>query len=431
MAVDMAGSRREASGYNEGMWSLTTLSFLVFSLHAGLAGAAAEDPVAEGLKALDAAKYDVAAQCFTKAIEADPKDYGSYFNLALANTMLGKTAEAVSGYQKVLELHPGLYEAELNLGIVLLDQKRAAEALPYLDAAAVQKPKEPRPRLYVARAQAASGDLDKARASFQMVLDLDPNSAHAELGLGQVLARQNRLADADPHFRRAAELNPAYKDRLLELAGLYEKAGRAAEAIELYQQFPDNVAARERLGRLLLDSGRAADAIPHLEWAVKQSPTSANRLALAQAYRQNKEPDKALPLLADAVDAAPADLDLRMAYARELRDLRRFPQAADQFARVAQAKPDSVQAWNELAGVLVMIENYPGALAALDRVRALNAEIPGDYFLRAMIFDRVRDRKNAVAAYQKFLSVSQGRFPNEEFQARQRIHILELELGKR
>jgi tetratricopeptide (TPR) repeat protein len=164
---------------------------------------------------------------------------------------------------------------------------------------------------------------------------------------------------------------------------------------------------------------------------VKQSPTSANRLALAQAYRQNKEPDKALPLLADAVDAAPADLDLRMAYARELRDLRRFPQAADQFARVAQAKPDSVQAWNELAGVLVMIENYPGALAALDRVRALNAEIPGDYFLRAMIFDRVRDRKNAVAAYQKFLSVSQGRFPNEEFQARQRIHILELELGKR
>jgi tetratricopeptide (TPR) repeat protein len=413
------------------MWSLTTLLALFLCLNPALAGAAAEDPAAEGLKALDAAKYDLAAEEFTKAIAADPKDYGSYFNLAFANTMLHKPEEAISGYKKTLELKPDLYEAEINLGIVLLDQKRAAEALPYLDAAAAQKPKEARPRLFLAHALLETGDLEKAGASFRMVLDLDPKSASAELGLAQVLARQNRLADADPHFRRAAELDPTYRDRLLELAELDEKAGRTAEAIALYQQFPENVAARERLGQLLVDAGRLEEAIPNLEWAVKQSPTSANRLALAQAYRKNKEPEKELPLLAQAVEAAPADLDLRMGYARELRDLRRFPEAAEQFARVAQAKPDFVAVWNELAGVLVMLEDYPRALAALDRVRALNAEIPGDYFLRAIILDRIRDRKGALAAYQKFLSVSHGEHPNQEFQAQERIHILELDLGKR
>jgi tetratricopeptide (TPR) repeat protein len=393
--------------------------------------AAAEDPAADGLKALDAKDYGFAAQEFTKAVAADPKDYTAHFNLALANTFLGKPAEAIAGYKKVLELQPGLYEAQLNLGIVLLGQKRAGDALPYLDAAAGQKPKEPRPRLYLSLALLTTGDFEKAAQSYQATLELDPKSAPAELGLARALARQNKLADADPHFRRAAELSPAYRDNLLELAELYEKADRKAEAIPLYREFPENAAARERLGLLLLESGDAAGAIPQLEWAVTQSPTPANRLALAQAYRKNNESDKAAPLLAAAVEAAPADLDLRMSYARELRDLRRFQDAAEQFGRLAQAKPDWVQAWNELAGVEVMLENYPQALAALDHVRALKAEIPGDYFFRAMVLDRMHARKDAIAEYQKFLSVSKGEFPNQEFQARQRIRILELDLGKR
>ena len=393
--------------------------------------AAAEDPAAEGLKALDAKNYGLAAQEFTKAVAADPKDYTAHFNLALANTMLGKSADAIAGYKKVLELQPGVYEAQLNLGIMLLGQKRPAEALPYLDAAAAQKPKEPRPRIYLSMALLQTGDLEKATQSYQTALELDPKSAPAELGLARALARQNRLADADPHFRRAAELNPSYRDSLLELAALYEKADRKPEAIALYRQFPDDAATRERLGLLLLESGQAADAVPELEWAVKQSPTSANRLALAQAYRKNHEPDKAVPILLAAVEAAPNDLDLRLSYARELRDLRRFSDAAEQFARVAQARPDQAATWNDLAGVEVMLEAYPQALAALDHVRALKAEIPGDYFFRAMVLDRMHRRKEAIVEYQNFLSVSKGEHPNQEFQARQRIRILQLDLEKR
>jgi Tfp pilus assembly protein PilF len=413
------------------MRRLATALWLFTFLSAGLTGAPAEDPAAEGLKALDARKYDLAAQEFTKAVAADPKDYTSHFNLALANSLLGKPAEAIAGYKKVLELQPGLYEAQLNLGIVLVGQKRAAEALPYLDAAAGQKPKEPRPRLYLSLALLETGDFEKAGQSYQAALELDPKSAPAEIGLARALARQNRLADAAPHFRRAAELSPSYKDSLLELAELEEKAGHAAEAIALYREFPDNVGARERLGQLLATTGQPADGIPHLEYAVKQSPTLANRLALAQAYRDHHEPEKAVTVLAAAVDAAPADLDLRMSYARELRDLRRFSDAAGQFERVAQGKPDSAPVWNEFAGVLVMLESYPQALAALDRVRALKAEIPGDYFLRAIVLDKVKDRKGAIVEYQKFLSVSKGEHPDQEFQARHRIHILELDLGKR
>lgn len=405
------------------MWSLTTAFLLLFLQ--------STDPAAEGMKALEARKYDIAAQDFAKAVEADPKDYSAHFHLALANSMLGKQAEAIAGYQKVLELKPGLYQAELNLGIVLLGAKRAPEALPYLEQAAEQKPKELRPRVYFAEALSETGDLAKAEQSYKAALELDPNSASAELGLAETIARQNRLPDAEPHFRRAAALDPGYKDALLALARLYEKAGQNAEAIAIYQGFPDNVAVQEHLGQMLVEAGRPAEGIPHLESAVKQSPTSANRLALAQAYRKNKEPDKEMPVLEQAVAAAPDDMDLRMAYGRELRDQRRYADAAQQFARVAQAKPDSVEAWNELSGMLVSLEKYPQALAALDRVKALGAETPGHLYLRAIILDRLKDVKGALDSYQKFLAGSGGKHPDEEFKARQRARILEKELSKR
>lgn len=386
---------------------------------------------AEGLKAMDAQKYELAAQFFAKAVQAHPDDYAAHFNLALANTLTGKDEEAVAGYRRVLELKPGLYEAQLNLGMVLLRRKQAREAVPPLQAAADNKPKEFRPRLYLADALFDSGEFAPAAQAYQAALGLNEKSAPAELGLARCEIRANHLKEAETHFRKAAELDPALKSASLELAPLYEKSGQKAEAIAVYKQFPDNIAARERLGELLLETGQVAEAIPHLEWAVQKSPTAANRLALAQAYRKNHQPDKEMPLLELAMAADPSNLDLRLAYGRELRDQRKFADAAREFSRVVQARPESVEAWNELCAMLISLEDFPHALAALDRIKALGAEGPGHHYLRAIILDRLRDLKGALASYRQFLATDQGKSPDEEFKARQRARIIEKELNKR
>ena len=103
------------------------------------------DYQAEGIKALDAKQYDAALGSFKKAVSADPKDYAAHFHLALAYSLLGNDAGAAPEYKTVLDLKPGLYEAELNLGISLLRLKDPAGAPPFLEDAARQKPKEFRP----------------------------------------------------------------------------------------------------------------------------------------------------------------------------------------------------------------------------------------------------------------------------------------------
>jgi tetratricopeptide (TPR) repeat protein len=389
------------------------------------------DYTAEGTKALEAAKYDQAAELFGKAVAVDPKDYSAHFNLALSYTMLKRDSEGIAEYKKVLELKPGLYEAELNAGILLIRDKQASDAVPYLQHAVDQKPKEFRPRLYWAQALLDSGDAAKAAEQYRAALDLDAKSAAAELGLAHALVKQDRLVDAVPHFRAAAQLDPNYRDGLLELAGLYEKNHQNAEAIAIYQEFPENAAAQEHAGQLLLENKHAADAIAPLEAAMQKDPTPANRLALATAYLFEKQLAKALPLLDQSVAAEPGNYSLRMMYGRGLRDAKKYDPASQQFFQATKLKLDAREAWNELAGMLYMLEKFPESLAALDRAHQLGDDTPGNYYFHAITYDKLRALKPALEYYREFLARSKGEFPDEEWKARQRAKLLDRELSKR
>jgi|SRR5579871_300239 len=387
-------------------------------------------PSADGLKALEDGRYDAAAQSFAKAIEADPSDYSAHFNLALAYSFLQKDNEGIAEYRKALELKPGLYQAQLNAGILLLRQKRPAEALPLLESAAGQKPSEYRPQFYLAEAQLGTGAAVKAEASYRAALAIDAKAPGAQLGLARALSQQGKLADAAPYFRQAAQ-SPQYRDALLELAGLYEKNGQAAEAIEIYRQFPENPGAAERLGALLLDTKQYRDAIPSLEQAYAKAPSAAGRVALAMAYTFDGQSEKALPLLEKAVGDDPANFDLRIMYAHTLRDRKQYPAAARQFSEALKLKPNDGHTWDELGGVLYLAEDYQNALAAFDRAHQLGENIAGNWFLRAIILDKFHQLKPAIQAYQQFLSMSHEQNPDQEFQARQRVRILQRELERK
>jgi tetratricopeptide (TPR) repeat protein len=396
----------------------------------------AVDYTADGLKALDAGQYQAAAEAFQKVVAADPGDFAAHFNLALAYGFLHRDGEGIAEYRKTLELKPGLYEADLNCGILLLRQKDAAAAVALLQDAAGQKPGEFRPRYYLAEAQFESGALEQAAASYRLALELDRKSAGAELGLGRALARQQKLAEAEPHYRQAVALDPKMAHWLLELAGLYEKDKQPAEALAIYRQFPEDPAVQAHVGQMMLDGKQYAGAISSLEEAFAKEPSQANRVALVQAYMLAKQPAKALPLAKEAVAAEPAGFEVRMMYGRALQDSRQFAAAAVQFQEALKLKPENAAVWGEMGGVLLLADNLPDALAAFQKARQLGQDTPGNCFFQAIVLDKMHYTKPAVTrqameAYQRFLGMSQGKNPDQEFQARQRARILRSELERR
>ena len=77
-----------------------------------------------------------------------------------------------------------------------------------------------------------------------------------------------------------------------------------------------------------------------------------------------------------------------------------------------------------------------GAVRHLEQARQLGDDSAGNWFLTAIMLDGAHRSKpeiarQALAAYRKFLSLSDGKNPNQEFQARQRAKILQRELDKR
>lgn len=392
--------------------------------------AGTSDAHAAGLQALDRQDYQRAKQIFSKIAAADAKDYSALFNLALAESALKQDDQAADHYKQVLVLKPGLYEAELNLGILDVRDQHPGNAVPLLQDAAKQKPTQPRPQRYLGEALLATGNNAPAADAFRAALTIDPKQASAELGLGQSLARQGKLDDALPHYQQAVTLDPNLKSYLLELAVAFSKANRAKDAIPLLAQFPNDPGACEELGRLYLADNQPAQAAKEFQSAVAASPTSANRLALATAYLKNNQADLAAPILEQELASNPNDYDLHMAVGRIYRDRRSFANAGAQFVAAGQVKPDSIEAWNEAASIFVLAELYPQALAALDKIRNLKAETAGDYFYRAIIYDKLHQVKPALENYQKFLAASDGKFPNQEFQARQRSKLLEREAAR-
>ena len=388
------------------------------------------DLINEGAKAIDAGRYDDAVKILQQAVAKVPDDIAAQFQLGLAYSLSGQDSAAIETFRKTLTLKSDLYEAQVNLGHLYVRNKDYPAAEQWLKLAVTQKPKAERPNYLLGQALMAQGKAAEAEPLFRTILEINPKSIDGLVAVGRCLTLQKKPLEAAAIFQQALMLEPSNRDLLLETASLYEASGKRKEAIELYAKVPDDPAARERLGNLLLEDGRPEEAIPHLEAAQTKSPTSANRFALAMAYVRVKKPELAIPLVEKILQTDPNDVEVRMFYGRLLRDQRRFLVAAGQFQAVTKAKPDAADAWSELASCLILAELYADAVPALDQVRRLKGENAAYHYFRALSLDHLKQYKPALDSYRRFLELSDNKSPDEEFKARQRVIVIQKVLSK-
>lgn len=419
------------------LWPLVTM--LVFQAASSSSGPISQSDLAAAGRALEAGKYAEAAAVLEKIVAADPKDFRARFNLAFAYSQLNRDSEAIENYTKVAEQQPDLVPARLNLGILLLRQKQPAAAVVHLEAAAEKRPQDFRTQFYFGEALLGAGQSERAAAAYRKALELDPRSGEAVLGLARTLARSGQLEAAREQYLRAVQLDPQFNDALLELGDLMEQKQQPAQALELYLEFlktkPEAVSVRERAGVILLHQKRYGEAVEHLEASVRQNPTAANQAALAQGYIMTKQTAKAIPLLRAAVAAEPATTDLRFRLGTALLETGDLAGAAHEYMAVVEKEPGNREAWNGLGFTLYKMDNFPGAMKALERARQLygdGAQEPaGNHYLRAIMLDRAKQYPAALENYVKFLEAAGGKYPDDEFKARQRVRIINNLLNKR
>ncbi len=176
------------------------------------------------------------------AVARFPDDWSLYHELAVVARDTGASAEARRAEDAALALSPREPSALNGKGLLLSDAGSHAEAARVFAAAVEHDPTNAGYRANLGNALRASGDLDKAADAYRQALERVPDLADAANGLGVVLVQQGRATEAVPWLERAAR-DLQFVEAQLNLGIALQQSGNLARARAQYQAV---AATRER-----------------------------------------------------------------------------------------------------------------------------------------------------------------------------------------
>jgi tetratricopeptide (TPR) repeat protein len=379
-------------------------------------------------------EYTAAEKDLIAATAKDPKDYRAWFDLGYVYNATDRQHDAIDAYRKSIAANPEIFESTLNLGI-LLARANDPDAEKILRDATKLKPTAHQEQGWYRAWLTLGHVIEKSKPAeaveaFQYAAKLQPKEPEPRLSAGLALEGLKQFSQAAAEYHMAAELEPKSREALAGVVNAYSQAGELPQAETALRRLlaldPDNATAHVQLGRILASEKKWQDATAELEQGLKLSPgdVEAER-QLASIYLDQRDYTAALPHIQAALQAAPKDASLHHWLGQSLLQEKHFPEAQKELLAAVQLKPDLGEAYGDLAFAASENKNYPLVLQALDVRAKLLPEMPVTYFLRATAYDHMRDGKKAAENYHKFLDVSAGRHPEEEWQAKHRLIAIE------
>jgi Tfp pilus assembly protein PilF len=377
--------------------------------------------------------YDKARGLLDAYLSAHPTDARALFDRGYCDDAQGKTIGAEDFYRKAIAADPKQFESRLVLGLILAkegdpgarEQLQAAATLdpnPPNAAAKAQAlralarlvrntdpdtakqalidalritPETPDDTLLAAEIAEAEGDNAVAEQAYRRVLSIDPQSSAATAGLGHLLLEEKKYSDAEPLLKAALTRDP------------------------------DDPALNAQYAALLAAEGKSDEAVASLEKLHQLQPKDRGiARMLADGYVQAGEPEKADAVYAELLAETPNDPELEAARGQLLIREGNYVEALVLLQNAAKIRQDDPDTWGGIAFAASKTHQPQLVLDALTMRSKYAAETPATYFLWATASDNLHRNKQALEYYQLFLKSASGKFPDEEWQARQRIAVL-------
>jgi tetratricopeptide (TPR) repeat protein len=153
-------------------------------------------------------KHADAIAVFRRVVSGQPKSADAHVNLAIALADAGNLEEALKETSNAVLLSPKLASAHLNRARVLADLHRPEEAEKEFAVAHQLAPNNPDCLFYWALLEKDRGNLEKQTLLFQQLVRLQPDNQVALLLLAQSLQRESKNAETIAVLRRILRLNP-------------------------------------------------------------------------------------------------------------------------------------------------------------------------------------------------------------------------------
>lgn len=264
--------------------------------------------------------------------------------------------------------------------------------------------------------QARSGEY--ALAAARAWKEALPQSREANRYVLQILVALNRIGETPDLLRQELAQSPprAKAASLSALPQMYGRASDKALAAKVVEQaLVDELtnpatgpAAWVALGRLRLAAGDKGGALNAARKAQDLDNASEDAARLALELLDDSVPE-AEPIVIQALAKQPVP-DLRMAYARVLLGLQRYPDASRQLEAVTKEKPDLAEAWLVVATLQFQDNRLPAAEGSLQRFidlasAASDAEVRQKSLTQAyLLYAQIAEKKKDFAAAEAWLA---------------------------
>jgi tetratricopeptide (TPR) repeat protein len=283
---------------------------------------------------------------------------------------------------------PETFDANHQLGSLLVSEGKAREGLPYLERASRLNPSDGDNCYELALARANSGDYEHARADLRNLLAAQNQpgreKANAHHLLAEVDEKLGNPLEAVQEYERAAELNPS-ESNLFDW-GAELLMHRAVEpAIEVFTKgsrlFPRSVRMLAGLGASWYARGSYENAVQRLCEASDLDPTDANPYLLMGKMQtaEATESEAIVERLGRFVRLQPQNALANYYYAVSLWKRRK---SAEDVADLAQVK------------------------FLLEQAVHLDPKLGAGYLQLGILYSERKDFSNAIAAYQQAIEAA-------------------------
>ncbi|WP_419806827.1 tetratricopeptide repeat protein [Terriglobus sp.] len=399
---------------------------------------AASGPIAAAEKLFEAQDWSGAVALLRPLVARDPRNAHAQYDLGFALDNAGDVAGARAAYEKAATVDPNLISARVSLGLLLARQGDVAAAAKWLRAA-IALPEDPASQPARAQAERALARLDlpaapeqardelvaAIRLSREQPEDVElsaeiAEALHDDAAAEQAYARVLGASPGDP------EATSAYA-RVLLREGKQEQAEGAVE--RGLAAHPDSAPLLATQAELLLRAKKLDEAVPLLERLHGSDTGNAavSRL-LARAYVAAGTPEKSNDLFATLLRKDPNDATLQADWADSLIRQKRNAEAEAVLERALTLPFPTPEAKANAAGKLAFAAaagQHPDTVLRAVQIR--DGILPPDAattFLLATAHDTLHYTAQAAAKYREFLQLAGGSFPDEVWQAQQRLQVL-------
>jgi superkiller protein 3 len=395
-----------------------------------------DDPLAplllQAANAIDKNDFAAALEPLQKYLAERGQDPYAHFQLGYAYSGLKRWEDANVEFTRAIALDPKMAPAYLNLGLVLMESDPPAAADSFRRAAELQ-PSESRPRYLAGTALERAGKHTEALEQYRAALELSPKDYEYNVAIGRELLHMGQAAEAEEHFRDAIAVRSDSAPAQLGLAYALltkKKFEAAADALAEYLKLNSgDRAARLDRASALVTTGRYDDALAELDRVEASSAPTVETLKMrGNIYSRQQKWSQANDALTRGLAPSPKDPDMLLWLGHVKIELREYAAAIGLLAQAYNMDRNSPDALRELVNAFVLNGDYPATLGAMERLAKLEEPQPSSWFVRAICYDKLSRKAEAVAAYQKFLDLNHGQNDTQDFQARHRIITLQNEL---